>query len=145
MQAAGGGGCRRTLIARGVATVAGVIAFRCLPRELGGRLTSVIKDRMREGAEHMMAELPEGSPPKLIMSVLPKLQARNDQIIAMLREQNELLREHQHTSVSTIAARGWRAGAWPSRRVPGTNEVAMATYVVGTIPPGIRVLSRPQQ
>ena len=36
------------------------------------------------------------APPKLIMSVLPKLQVQNDQIIALLREQNELLRERPH-------------------------------------------------
>jgi hypothetical protein len=48
---------------------------------------------MTEKMEQMMASLPEGAPPKLIMSVLPKLQAQNDQIIAMLREQNELLRQ----------------------------------------------------
>jgi hypothetical protein len=48
--------------------------------------------------EHMMASLPEGSPPKLIMSVLPRLRDQNDQMIAMLREQNELLREHLRTA-----------------------------------------------
>jgi hypothetical protein len=40
-----------------------------------------------------MASLTEGAPPKLVMSVLPRLQAQNDEIIAMLREQNELLRK----------------------------------------------------
>lgn len=94
----------KKFIALGVATIAGVIAFRYLSRERRGRLTSVIKNRMREGMEHMMAELPEGSPPKLVMSVLPKLQAQNDRIIAMLREQNELLREHERSSVTTTAA-----------------------------------------
>jgi hypothetical protein len=94
----------KTLIALGMATVGGVIVFRCLPRELRSRLTSVIKHRMSEGMEHMMADLPEGSPPKLVMSVLPKLQAQSDQIVAMLREQNELLKEHQHTSAATTAA-----------------------------------------
>jgi hypothetical protein len=51
---------------------------------------------MTEKMEQMMASLPEGAPPKLIMSVLPKLQAQNDQIIAMLREQNELLRHQRN-------------------------------------------------
>jgi hypothetical protein len=32
------------------------------------------------------------------MSILPTLQAQNDQILAMLREQNELLRAQQHGS-----------------------------------------------
>ncbi len=95
----------KTPIAIGVAGVAFAIAFRCLPREVRGRLTSVIKHRISEHFEHMIAELPEGFPPKLVMSVLPKLQAQNDQIIAMLREQNELLlREHQHTSAATTSA-----------------------------------------
>ena len=48
---------------------------------------------MFQRMEHMMASLPEGSPPKLIMSVLPRLRDQNDQIITLLREQNELLRE----------------------------------------------------
>ncbi len=85
----------KPLTALGLATVGGVIAFRCLPREVRSRLTARARHRVLEGMEHMMASLPEGAPPKLIMSVLPKLQAQNDQIIAMLREQNELLREQQ--------------------------------------------------
>ena len=88
----------KTLIALGVATVGGVIAFRCLPRESRDRLAARVGHWMTEGMEHMMASLPEGTPPKLVMSVLPKLQAQNDQIIAMLREQNELLREQQRTA-----------------------------------------------
>ena len=42
-----------------------------------------------------MLSLPANAPPKLIMSILPKLQAQNEEIIAMLREQNELLRQLQ--------------------------------------------------
>ena len=43
--------------------------------------------------EQMMASMPEDAPPKLIMSVLPRLRDQNDEMIAMLREQNELLRQ----------------------------------------------------
>ena len=94
----------KRLIALGVATVGGVIAFRYLPRNWRGRLSSIVKHRMSEHMEQMMANLPEGSPPKLVMSVLPKLQAQNDQIIAILQEQNELLREQQRTPESKAAA-----------------------------------------
>lgn len=94
----------KTPIALGVAGVAFLIAFRCLPCKVRDRLTSVIKHRINERLEHMMAELPEGSPPKLVLAVLPRLQAQNDQIIAMLREQNELLRDHQHASEATKSA-----------------------------------------
>ena len=44
--------------------------------------------------EHMLASLPENAPPKLVMSILPRLRDQNDQIIAMLQEQNALLREY---------------------------------------------------
>lgn len=85
----------KTLFALGVAAVGGAIAFRYLPHR---DLTAPVRRRMIEGMEHMMASLPEGAPPKLIMSVLPKLQAQNEQIIAMLREQNDLLRERQRAA-----------------------------------------------
>ena len=80
-------------IALGAAVVGGVIAFQLsqVPRR---RLAAAINRRMLRHMEHMMASLPESSPPKLVMSVLPRLREQNDQIIAMLQEQNALLREH---------------------------------------------------
>jgi hypothetical protein len=56
-----------------------------------------MKLRMAEHMERMMARLPENAPPRLVVSILPRLQAQNEQIIALLREQNELLREQQRT------------------------------------------------
>ena len=88
----------------GATVVAGAIAYRFIPRDWRARLTSAVKHRMGEHMEQMMAGLPEGSPPKLVMSVLPRLKAQNDQIIALLQEQNELLREQQHSSTSKAAA-----------------------------------------
>ncbi len=85
----------KPLTALGLAAVGGVIAFQCLPPEVRGRLTARVKHRMTKKMERMMASLPENAPPKLIMSVLPKLQAQNEEILAMLREQNELLRGQQ--------------------------------------------------
>ncbi len=85
-------------VALGLAAVGGVIAFRCLPRESRDRLTATVVHWMTEGFEHMMASLPEGAPPKLVVSILPKLQVQNDQIIAMLHELNELLREQQRAN-----------------------------------------------
>ncbi len=86
---------KKTLIALGLGAVAlgGVIAFRYLPQESRGRFGEAVGRRLAKRMEHMMASLPEGAPPKLVMSVLPRLQAQNDEIIAMLRDQNELLRK----------------------------------------------------
>jgi hypothetical protein len=80
-------------IALGAVGIGGVIAFQLsqVPRR---RLGAAISRRMLRNMEHMMASLPENSPPKLVMSVLPQLRDQNDQIIAMLQEQNALLREH---------------------------------------------------
>ena len=82
------------LIALGAAVIGGVIAFRSLSPVTRRRLGAAISRRMLRHMEHMMASLPEGSPPKLVVSVLPRLRNQNDQIIAMLQEQSALLREH---------------------------------------------------
>jgi hypothetical protein len=81
-------------IALGAAVIGGVIAFRSLSRAPRRRLGYVLSRPILRHMEHMMASLPDNSPPKLVMSVLPRLRDQNDQIIAMLREQNALLREY---------------------------------------------------
>lgn len=81
-------------IALGATVIGGVIAFRSLSKAPRRRLGSVLGRRMLRHMEHMMASLPDNSPPKLVVSVLPRLREQNDQIIAMLREQDTLLREY---------------------------------------------------
>lgn len=83
----------KALVAIGLAAVGGVIAFRCMPPKSRNRLTASMGHWIVGHMERMMARLPEGAPPKLVMSILPRLQAQNDQIIAMLQEQNALLRK----------------------------------------------------
>ncbi len=83
----------KTAIALGAITLGAVVALRYLRQESRGRLGDVVRGRIMRRMEHMMACLPEGAPPKLVMSVLPRLQEQNEQILAMLREQNELLRK----------------------------------------------------
>ncbi len=85
----------RALAAVGIAALGGVVAFRCLPQKSRRRLSAALNRRMTRHMERMMARLPETAPPKLVMSILPRLRAQNDQIIAMLQEQNELLRKQQ--------------------------------------------------
>ena len=89
----------KTGIIVGALTAGGVSACRFLRQASRGRLAAALKDRIVKRCERMMASLPEEAPPKLLMSVLPKLRAQNDQIIALLREQNELLREEYDAHV----------------------------------------------
>lgn len=84
------------LVTLGLTTVAGIIVLRCLPVESLHRMArDWMAKRMIDHMGRVMASLPEGAPPKLVASILPKLQAQNEQIIAMLREQNELLRQRK--------------------------------------------------
>jgi hypothetical protein len=47
----------------------------------------------RKMMKRMMDAMPEDSPPKLVMSILPRLQEQNDKILALLKEQTDLLRQ----------------------------------------------------
>ena len=78
-------------------TAAGIAVFLCLPRESRRHLNAAPRHWIAGCLEHMMANLPEGAPPKLIMSILPRLREQNEQIIALLREQNGILRELQRS------------------------------------------------
>jgi hypothetical protein len=60
---------------------------------LGGKRGPDFAAMRRRMMKRMMQAMPEDSPPKLITSILPRLQEQNDQILALLGEQNELLRK----------------------------------------------------
>ena len=81
------------LFALGAVALGAAVVYRYVPQQSRGRLRDAVGQRVMQRMERMMASLPEGAPPKLVMTVLPRLQDQNDQIIAMLREQNELLRK----------------------------------------------------
>ena len=83
----------KRLITLGAAAIAGAMAFR-LSQGARQRLAADLNRRMLRHMEQMMASLPDSSPPKLVMSVLPRLRDQNDQIIAMLQQQIDLPREH---------------------------------------------------
>ncbi len=86
------------LIALGVAAAGVVIALRCLPRKSRHRLNAATRRWMTKRMKRMMARLPDDAPPRLVMTILPRLRAQNDQIIALLQEQNGLLRERQRAA-----------------------------------------------
>ena len=80
-------------IALGIGVVAGLVVLGLLSKPRRGRIGSFVSERMLHHMEQVLASLPDNSPPKLVMTVLPRLSAQNEQILERLREQNALLRE----------------------------------------------------
>jgi hypothetical protein len=86
---------KRLLFVSGI-LVGGAVASRILSekqREPMSRLAAKMRERLRSHMGRMMEEMPEDSPPRLVMSTLPRLAEQNDQILVLLREQNALMRE----------------------------------------------------
>ncbi len=83
----------RKLLALSLLVAGGVIAARRLrpsdARGSGRCPGATMKQRMMA---RMMEGFPADSPPKLVMSILPRLREQNDEIIALLQAQTELLR-----------------------------------------------------
>ena len=86
----------RRLVPIAAAIVGGVITARWLLASRGhGQGCQPEGTMMRRMMQRMMDHMPPDSPPKLIMSILPELRKQNHEIIALLREQNELLRRER--------------------------------------------------
>ncbi|WP_406856124.1 hypothetical protein ABEG18_00395 [Alsobacter sp. KACC 23698] len=83
------------LVIAALAGAAGVIAWdlsRSASHGPGAPRQGWLARHMLGHMQSILASMPEDAPPKLVMTILPKLQAQNETIIALLREQNELLR-----------------------------------------------------
>lgn len=86
---------KRLLILPGI-LLAGAAAYGILSGKQGEpmrRLSAKMRERMKSHMGRMMEKMPEDSPPRLVMTTLPRLEEQNDQILALLREQNALLRD----------------------------------------------------
>jgi hypothetical protein len=76
--------------------VGGAVAARVLSErqpEPMTRFATKIRERLTSHMGRMMEKMPEDSPPRLVISTLPRLAEQNDQILELLREQNALMRE----------------------------------------------------
>lgn len=84
----------------------GVMALRLLMtpegRERISQTRANMGSRMAERMGRMMEEMPDDSPPKLFMSTMRRLQEQNDELLALMREQNTILREQLRPRESSI-------------------------------------------
>jgi len=90
----------RRYVMIGVLAGATLAAGGYLLKEGGQRRTGLPAMR-RKMMERMMKVMPDNAPPMVITSVLPKLQEQNEQILVLLKEQNELLRSNIKTRTTT--------------------------------------------
>lgn len=85
---------KRLLLVSGI--LVGAVAYRVLSaksRQPNLSFAAKMRERMKSHMSRMMQEMPENSPPRLVMSTLPRLAEQNEQILALLREQNALIRQ----------------------------------------------------
>jgi hypothetical protein len=68
-----------------------------VPADRRARMRETLSYMPRMMMERCMESMPEDSPPKVMMSGLRRIQAQNDEIIALLAEQNTLLRQRLPT------------------------------------------------
>ncbi len=94
----------KKLIGLGLVALGAALAVKYVPQPSRSDIRGAVGRRILKRMEHVMASLPDDAPPKLVMSVLPRLQAQNEEIIALLRAQNELLRERSAVTASKPAA-----------------------------------------
>lgn len=79
----------KRFIALGAIVLGGAIAYQVLARKPRRQVGSAaVRERVLKWMERMMAALPESSPPRVVMSVLPRLREQNDEILRMLRERH---------------------------------------------------------
>jgi hypothetical protein len=78
------------------ALLGGAAAVGVLTRnrpEAKRRLATRARERFASHMEHMLDRMPEGSPPRLIMTTLPRLAEQNDEILALLHDHDARLRQ----------------------------------------------------
>ena len=86
----------KVLLLTAIVVGGAIAAVRLMPAERREHLSQRrerMMERMRERMSSMVESLPEDSPPKVIMSGIRRMQEQNEELLALLREQNDLLRE----------------------------------------------------
>ncbi len=92
----------RVLLLTAVLVGGAIAAVRLMPAERRERLCQLPAAMM----ERCMELMPEDSPPKVMTSGIRRMQEQNDELLALLREQNDLLAERLPVEKAPSRARG---------------------------------------
>lgn len=86
------------------ALVTTAVARRLVPAERRAELRESLVQMPGTVMERCMEAMPEDSPPKAMMSSMRQLEAQNDELVALLREQNKLLKKQNDILQEAAAA-----------------------------------------
>ncbi len=88
----------KTAAALGIAAIAGTVAALLSSRDRRNRLATTMEEHMADRMEKAMDRLPDEAPPNLVRNLMPKLAEQQEEILSLLREQNELLKQNERVA-----------------------------------------------
>jgi hypothetical protein len=85
-----------------------VAVRRLVPAERRTQLRESLAGMPAAMMERCMEGMPEDSPPKVMMSAMRRFEEQNDELLALVREQNKLMRKQ--TNILEAASAGESSG-----------------------------------
>ncbi len=83
---------------------AAVLIRRLVPAERRAQLREDLVQMPATMMEKCMDAMPEDSPPRVMTSGILRMQEQNDELVALLREQNKLLRKQNDLLQTVVSA-----------------------------------------
>ena len=77
---------------------------RLVPAERRAQLRESLVQMPATMMEQCMDAMPEDSPPKVMTSGIRRMQEQNDELVALFREQNELMRKQNDLLQAVVSA-----------------------------------------
>ncbi len=81
-----------------------VLVRRLVPAERRAQLREDLAQMPATVMEKCMEAMPEDSPPKVMTSGILRMQEQNDELVALFREQNKLLRKQNDLLQAVVSA-----------------------------------------
>ena len=95
---------KKLLFLATTAVVTAALVRRVVPAERRAQLRESLLQMPATIMEQCMEAMPEDSPPKVMTSGIRRMQEQNDELVALFREQNELLRKQNDLLQAVVSA-----------------------------------------
>ncbi len=95
---------KKLLFLATIAVVTAAAVRRLVPAERRAQMREGLIQMPATMMEQRMEAMPEDSPPKVMTSGIRRMQEQNDEIVALFREQNKLLRKQNDLLQAVVSA-----------------------------------------